>query len=500
MLPAEDTGRAALARRLGLLALVTLALRLYIHLLSPIIAGDAAYYLYTADQMRRGDLAGALSLYGLHPLYPWLVSVAGAWIPDLAVAAVMISLGASAACVGPLYALYRTVWTPRLATAGVLLFALHPILAPETADALPTALFLLLFLGALASGFHALRGGRWFLYPLAGACCALAYLTRTEGLLSGILLVGAAIVTAVRRWKEPGLLRIAGGVAAAVVVALVLAGPYVAHLSRKSGKFTITSKGGGTVLLNTVTGDEEKIPGADARFAYLPVLRRKLSYAFFAPLLPFLAMGLYLERKETRRRLGHLVVAAAALAPPILLFTLHRHFRPSHRYFLAGVVLLLPWIASAMLALIEVLRRRYPRAPLLAGAAALLLLALLLGKNLAPHRPEEAVYGQAGAWLKEHPPTSDAGWRLLSSSDKLSWYAGARHVPFVAPSPAKAVASILEQCRAEDVALLALDGRTVEEVGRPGLHAELELAGFVPLKAFEAKGGALTVQVYRPPR
>ena len=319
MNPPEASGRS-LRRTVAVLALVAFSLRLYIHLLSPVIAADAAGYLGTAERLRHQPIAAALDVAEVHPFYPLLVFLLGGILPDLALAAALISILASAAAVWPLHALFRLIWPERLASAACLLFALHPILAAETADALPTALQILLFAGALASGLHALRGGPWFLYPTAGACGALAYLTRTEGLLSLLLLGAAAVVTAIRRPPGFDAKRFALGLAAAAVVVAALAGPYVAFASRKAGRFAITAKGGGTVLLKALQGQDQEVRETDSSFKFLPTLQRKLSYAFFVPLLPFLAAGFYLERRETRRRLGQLLIALAALGPPILLF------------------------------------------------------------------------------------------------------------------------------------------------------------------------------------
>ncbi len=490
----EDPPAPATRRTLAVIALAALAVRLYIHALSPTIAGDSAFYLWTADLMRRGDFAGALALWGLHPLYPFLTSLVGRIIPDLALAAVAISFAASTAVVWPLHALFRLLWSDRAASAACLLYALHPILAPETSDALPTALQLLCFVSALACGLRAFRGGPWILYPAAGACAALAYLSRTEGLLAGPLLLAAAGVAVIRRPPGFQARRFALGVAAALLAGLILAGPYIAHLSHNAGRFAITAKGGGTVLLHAMRGDAGVLPGETGRWAYLPTIGRKMSYAFFAPLLPFLLAGLYLERGETRRRLGHLLAAAAVLAPPILLFALHRHFRPSHRYFLTGVTLLLPWTAAGMLATLDLLRRRFPATPLPAALGAALLLALLVGKNVPPHRPEQSVYREAGAWLAENPPARP--WRLVSSSDKLSWYAGAEHVSFRIPATSDPAAAAAELCRMTKAHLLALDGITLDELGGPGVAELLERAGFVPVRAFEGK---LIVRLWRPP-
>ncbi|HEX7900455.1 MAG TPA: glycosyltransferase family 39 protein [Planctomycetota bacterium] len=492
-----ETSPFASRRAVAAIALAAFAVRLYIHLLSPVIAADSAVYLETADLLRRLPLSAVVDVAEVHPFYPLLTWLLGSVVPDLALAATLISLLASAAAVWPLHALFRLAWPSTTASAACLLFALHPIVASETADALPTATQILLFASALASGLSAFRGGPWGLYPLAGACSALAYLTRTEGLLSGLLLAAAGIATAIRRPAGFSFRRFSAGAGAALLAAVVLAGPYVAQLSRKAGRFTLTAKGGGTVLLKALQGEGSEVRRTDTSFPFLPTLWRKISYAFFAPLLPFLAAGFYLERRETRRRLGHLLIALATLGPPILLFTLNRHFRPSHRYFLTGVVLMLPWTASAMLALLDALRRRFPATPLPAAAAGVLLLALLVGKNALPGRPEEKVLREAGVWLAEHPP-GPSPWRLVSSSDKLSWYARAAHVA-LAVDGADAAAGTLALCRAADARALAIDGRSAAELGGAAYLEALARSGFATLKEFPAGPGRLAVWILQPP-
>lgn len=99
------------------------------------------------------------------------------------------------------------------------------------------SLLLLLFLVAGGILLRLQTSGRVWLYPVLGLTLGLAYLTKSFAFLpSGLLFVGMLIFGLTRKGAER--VRIAGGAVAAGVVFLLVAGPYIAAISRQQGHLT----------------------------------------------------------------------------------------------------------------------------------------------------------------------------------------------------------------------------------------------------------------------
>jgi 4-amino-4-deoxy-L-arabinose transferase-like glycosyltransferase len=479
-------------RWIGGITLLALLLRTWIQALAPTIAADSAYYLQAARLVADGEFGRGVDHLGLHPLFPVLTAGAGLLTGRLDSAGTLVSILAGALTVFPLYSLLRLSWTPRLSAAACLVYALHPILAQETSEALPTGLFLLLFAAALALGLRGLHGGPFWTFPATGACCGLAYLTRTEGLMAPLLLLGAAGLALCGREATLSRRRILIGTAAALALGAAVSAPYVARLSRKAGRLAITGKGGGTVLFHAIQGERDAGFGPEGEHRFFPLAPRKLAFAFTPVLLPFLAAGFWLERRDFRRHAGGLLRACLAIAPPLALFLLNPRFRPSHRYFLAGVVLLLPWIAAAMAALVDRIRIRFPSIRWAPAAAIALLAALLLARSALPKRPEERALKEAGIWLSDRRPAGAGPWRIVTSSDKLAWYAGAEGIPFETPreDPEGATLSLLRSAEASHLALDSEGGHG------PNFLEGLERRGLRRLESFRGSGRGRTLEVW----
>ena len=99
------------------------------------------------------------------------------------------------------------------------------------------SLLLLLFLVAAGVLVRLQTGGRAWLYPVLGLVLGLAYLTKSFAFLpSAFLFLGMLVFGLSRRGAQRT--RIAGGAVAAGVVFLLIAGPYIAAISRQMGHLT----------------------------------------------------------------------------------------------------------------------------------------------------------------------------------------------------------------------------------------------------------------------
>jgi 4-amino-4-deoxy-L-arabinose transferase-like glycosyltransferase len=228
---------------LGIVLAVALLFRLLRFERVAVLFNDGPVFLALAERFRAGDVAGALA-HPFHPLYPAAIAAAHALLGPLGVSlersAAIVSALAGTAAVLALWTFARSAFGPRAALVAAALLAVHAGAVETSGDVQSEALYLALFLAALAALWHALDRGRLGAALAAGAFSGLAYLTRPEGLgvaALGAGLAGFGLVTG--RW--PGRRRVAVAAAAAVAAALVAA-PYVGWLSAEEGTLALTRK------------------------------------------------------------------------------------------------------------------------------------------------------------------------------------------------------------------------------------------------------------------
>ena len=545
----------------ALLALLAVGHRAMIAAWTTSLSTDSAYYLWTAEAFAKGEVDRALRAFsGFHPLYPVLTAVFGIPLGDLERGGYLVSVLAGGLGVVPLYFLVRELWNARIARWTGLLYAFHPPLSLESADVMTTGLFLGLFLAALTLWILALRGAPWPYYPLGGVVAALTYLVRAEGIaLPAALAAGAAAAAWRGRAGTRG--RLAGGVLTAAVAWILIAGPYLIWLHGAHGRWTLTARSSATRLWANLhkqipppppaTGSAAPTPAnpdpatllkpaetsADpvlARDPFFQLATKKILQAVYWPILPLMALGFIFNRSLGGRK-GTLVVALILVAvlsgPTLLAFALSRYYRPSHRYFLPGVTLLLPWAAAGAVVLYDALSRvastaRPGRLVVVRTVFFAAILVPLLYKTVRPHRREETSFREAGAWLR--PREMPEPRRLLSTSVKIAWYGGCGQaltdaaagssrwifrgdgapVPWE-PCPAGSVDSSVSDRtrRLRDLSLanrapyFVMDEEAFSEWGEPGLPGELESVGFRRVATFggspSGENGTRRVWIYR---
>jgi hypothetical protein len=457
------------ALRLGLLAGMALLHRLILHAFTTTIGTDGPAYLEMARLFSVGSTSEAMSSR-LHPFFPALVAAIGSPFGSMETGAIIVSIGASSLAVIPLYFLIRDLWTERLAFWTAAIYALHPIIALETSEVLGTGLFLSLFIAGFSCGMLALRGKRWVLFPLCGFLAGLCYLTRVEGLVLFPAFGTAALgVLIFRRPLEAGWGRLAFGLGAALVTALLTAGPFLIWIHSSSGVWALSPRPSSTQVWSHLSTEPETpgqlvskppeptpakpppptipdkppTPAPTVETPKHPAptpppkepgpareIGKKLLRAVYWPILFFILAGV-----ACRRPLGQPVGTSVLLGllamicwiPPCLYFILVPGSHLSHRYLLGGVLFLLPWAASGMIRLgdaVAPLLARAGPARLRAGVAWVLLAALLTGKSLGPRRPEEITYLEAARWAKEQkiPPMA----KVIDTTGKIPYYAGCR--------------------------------------------------------------------------
>lgn len=386
----------------------------------------------------------------LHPLYPFLTGILAPMLGGAEQSAVIVSVVAGSLIPIPLYLLVRDLWNEPIAWVTTFLYAIHPVLALETSEALPTALFLFLFFSAASCGVRAWTSGRWWHFPPAGALAALCYLTRTEGIQAAVFLGIALAGATIRRTQAlplgagagPARGRMVAGVLLGVLAFTLISMPYVLFIREKTGQWGFTLKGAGREILSKAltieetpgrSGDAPPGPaaGRDAPVRYLSI---RLANALFPPLMILMAIGLFCTGRQGGRwsSVGVLLIMGlVAFVPSILLLGLSAQFRPSHRYLLLTSMLWLPWASAAVLTIPDALSRMSGGASSGARLALPALLVVLLVvfplKSLGPRRAEESVFREVGRWLSEQK--LDPPRRIMASNEKPVYYGRADLVP-----------------------------------------------------------------------
>jgi hypothetical protein len=351
-------------RLAGLLALA-LGVRIVVAARVVVVPRDSVTLLGLARAARDGDLATLLA-HHQHPLYPGLAGLVARLGPGIELAGTAVAVLAGALAVIPLVSIARRVVGDRAALVAGALLALAPYPARYAGVPLTDSLHLALALGGIAAGLRALEAGRAVPWALgSGLLLGAAYLTRPEGALAALVVLGALAIAGRgrARWLAPAVL-LAG--------LLVTAGPYLAHLRAEREAFTPTGKwkAGGEAKASEfaeITGHERStLPRAMLETA------RELSVTLH-PLLAVLAViGLAWRGRPSAAGVVTGVVALLVLTACARLHWMRGYL--SHRHVLLPSVLLLPLAARGCLRIAD--RIRHPEA--------LAVLVVAVGAVLAP--------------------------------------------------------------------------------------------------------------------
>ncbi len=227
-----------MALRLALIALLALAVRLYLALTSFCISGDGPEYLRMAREFAAGRPLGALGSV-FSPLYPLLVAWLHPLVGDWELAGELVSVAWGTLSVVTIGALVREVFDDdAVALGAALLAAIHPELAEYAASVRTEAGFVCLMTGAAWLFVAGGRRRRLACFVGAGVVGGLAYLYRAEGI--GLLMVceAALLAGAVRaRWGWRQAVLWAGALAASF---LAVGSPYLGYLRWATGHWSVS--------------------------------------------------------------------------------------------------------------------------------------------------------------------------------------------------------------------------------------------------------------------
>lgn len=468
----------AARRRLwpGLIVLLALGIRAWVAVDQEILISDAPRFLAAAQLFLDGEFRAALQGH-YHPLTAVLIALTSlATGVGLESAGLIVSVLSGGIATAALYLLARNQFGERVALVAALLFAVHPQIAEAATGVQSDGIHLAFFLVGALLAWRALEKGRFFDALGAGILCALAYLTRPEGLAIGVVLGGWLVVDLVRKrisWRRFGT--VAAGFA---TVLLVLGGPYLLTLKARTGSWVLTQK-------KRVVPAEWRLPQPAWAGEALTEVGHAGLRTFREVYLP-LALFAFRRRRPGRPTL-YLLSYTALLFP--VLFGLHLQAGyVSSRHWLLAVALLMPFVAVGSLRVAEwlkkvvrPLRARTWAVPAMIG---LLVVVSILHVVRPQTEPVKLARKQAALWLRAQNPGRVAAPRFRSA-----YYAGAKRYIRIAPMP-NAVA-LGEWLRAEGVDFVIAEEERLPPLppgGIPGLREVYRVdypGGSVPILRVE---------------
>jgi hypothetical protein len=408
------------------------AIRGILALRTPVINSDGPTFLSIAQGFLSGDL-GAATDAGFHTLYPALVALLGGGES----VAVIVSAVAGALAGWPFWVLVRDLAGDRAAFLSLIVYELHPSFVDVQSGVFADGVFMLLAACAAAGSIRYARGGRgvW----MASIAGALAFLTKSEGLIV-LALTGASLGWGfVRRADRGRAFREAAG---ATLIVAVIAAPYVAHLSRATGRFRISPKVvveqamGGGAGRDTGPGQwierREQYGPLVASTWYLAVALRGL----VAPAHLVLVLAAAVSWRKWKDRMAGKAWLGAWFG--VYVFCVWwTSFRTGHqiseRYLHPPAALVMLMLGAFGAWALEA--RNGAVREWAARIAGVLLVVVAAVPVIRGQGQDQLVLREAGEWiLKDHGP----GAVISSVADKVPYYARGKVLPFEAPPPRQA--------------------------------------------------------------
>jgi hypothetical protein len=406
---------------LGLLVAAALAVRVGVALLTPVIHIDGGRFSHMARLFAAGRWDEGLDYFPrMTPLYPILINLFG----DGA----MVSAVCGAMTLLPIYFLTIRIWDRPTALLAAIICAFLPQSVYYGGQWLSEAPFVFFFFTALFFVYRAAEDARFLDFLAVGLAGGAALMVRPEGIYVLPAIVGWSVI---RGFRRGAWLRRIGGMAAAVIVVLAIAFPYMRWIHAKTGRWDFSDSqvigllkfrmGLSHTPVEIPARGRGNIDSIDPWYrslgGYLLCWLKLSSYVFVFPLL----VGF----SRIRREPGPLYVLLVGLAysiPPLMNCLFSVWF--VRRYIYPGFIWWSPIMALGLLAIARKCPIRVPepiRRRLLIGALTVLL-AGLLGYELYQSLDGPLEIKKAGLWIRKNGPPHPI---LLGTDRRVDYYAGA---------------------------------------------------------------------------
>lgn len=432
-------------------------LRLLILLTFSAIEVDGTAYAVVADQFSKGLFAQGLGNI-FSPMYPVFVALFHLLIPDVELAARLVSLicGTVLIYVCFLFA-KRLLGDVRKAVWVAFLVAFQPHLVSYSGQVLSESFTTLVFVLSVFAFYMGWHENRRAMIAFSGLFLVLAYLARPEYLVYYAPFV--LLLLPGKRFKDIGIL---------LLPVCILGLLYILYLHLTTGQWMISNKMNGS-----------PIAPPSWFFTRFPQVVYNLGSAIFPPFLLLAAFGF----AKTEGRYRNLVVVLSLFHVFSLSFVGHS----TKRYSVEFIPLYMFFAAEGVPLVLRYLRRLSPR---YLGVCLILVVITLSGvlQAYSPPRRDRALHKEAGRYLKNVDPGSVIASRLPM-------------VPFYAEGRAVVLRGTIERGLTADQFNKIIDEEQVkyiaidEQMERDLSYLKDYTAGLRLLKEF--RDGDYFVRVYR---
>jgi len=419
---------------------LSVLLSLYLCLKTPVISLDGAFqYIPMAKAFSSGAYREGISINGQQPLYPFLVGVAGRWVPNLEWAGKGVASLFSVLLVIPVYWIGKRFFGRDVAFFSTLLLAIHPYLRRFSGDVLKESTYLFFLAVAIGFALRAFQRNRVSAYFFIPFFSALPYLVRPDGVE---VLVAVFIATLfLVPFEGPEKRRRA--ILFLILSSLLLFLPHLLYLKAVTGEWALSK----TKDLATLFGYQGTTGGVPlvTRLLYSFKKLNLEIIAVYHPLFLFLlGIGLLRRRSIPWRMEEKFLLLLSALHYGILFLLIlnttgwsmneaSQDHLFSGRHVLPLVLFTIYWVGGGLLTLhrwvCETLnawgwlprwgdtgRGRAVWAVFLAG-----MLFITLPKTLKPNRYEKLPEKWAGIWIQNQ---QDKGGLIFTTVPRVAFYAG----------------------------------------------------------------------------
>jgi len=240
----EKTISGLADRRLWLIVCAGFAIRcVWLLRYIQVIENEGADYARLARNLFSGNgyvgmLGGPETIFP--PLYPMLIGAVSVLTGDTETAGRLISMATGTLLPVPMFLLTEMVFERRAALAAALIVAISPMLIALSCSVYSEGIYFTLWFTGIYFAMRTLRGDDLRYAALSGLFFGFAYLVRPEAM--GYVLLAAIWILAAVIFRNSTIQSALPRAAALILVALVVAAPYVMWLSINSGKIHLEGK------------------------------------------------------------------------------------------------------------------------------------------------------------------------------------------------------------------------------------------------------------------
>jgi hypothetical protein len=417
------------ASRIALLIVGASALLLWLTAHTDVFYADGLRYIAQARTIDHGSWKQGLTRSVDHPIYPMMIAgvhrlIGGNDPREWQTAAQIASAISGALLVIPVYLISLEVFGPASAWLACFLIYLLPFNGHVLADALSESTFLLFWSWGLWSALRFLREGRLPWLAIVISLSVLAYLTRPEGLILPVALLGALVLMTCfcaselpqkNRWWAIGVL---------MVGPIVAAGPFIFMKGAISTKPSILRVLGlGRAAPAMAIERERPLDPDQSTIKTTSIAARAVGRAVYGatslPLLLLAPLGIAATWSSPFRRRHWLLLGTIVGLSSLAMLRLHAmsgYCTPRHAMVVAWIVI--PASAAGLDHLASLLAQKWRKLPSDQPARAKIgtgIKVVALGIYLLSYGPGAVAsidpgfhgYREAGEWLASQAKGSD---------------------------------------------------------------------------------------------